>query len=106
MSVVEDLDQGYVEGGPNGKQIRALRSEEAFNTIRRRAEEVNMKVHSDKTALLCIGAAREEYGAYIRDGNTKIPSSKTLKLLGFQFSETPGVSAHIKAKKYTSEPGL
>ena len=95
MSVVEALDQSAAEQDAGGVQgavlVRALESESAFDTIKERAESVDMKVNSNKTSLLCISTGRHPARTYIGDGEDRVTSTESLKLLGFTFTDSPGV---------------
>ena len=78
---------------------RAIPSEGAFRSTKERAEAKGMLVNSDKTGILCISdASAYEARAFIvaADG-TEIRSEAEakMKVLGFTFSDSPGVRAHI-----------
>ena len=72
--------------------IHAEKSEVLFNTVTARANEINMKVNTGKTQLLCISANQTSVAtSYIRTGNEKIYSTDKLKILGFIFVTKPSV---------------
>ena len=78
------------------QKIHAQKSEELFNEVAIRSSEINMKVNSKKTQLLCITAnTTSDTYSYIRTGNEKIISTNSLKILGFMFGNSPNVNAHI-----------
>ena len=56
-----------------------------------------MTVNEKKTQLLCVTATNTSLvNTYIRtEGGSKIESQKSLKLLGFYFSDKPNVTEHI-----------
>ena len=96
MSLIEGLSTSESD---NEGMIRAGKSEAAFKLIKERAEEVNMKVNTDKTTLLCIGNSREKVKTYIEDGNKRVTSVESLKLLGFHFSDSPTMGRHVEEIK-------
>ena len=72
-------------------------SQQAFRTIKRRAEEKSLKINETKTQLLSVSSARFDTLARIEteDGET-IESGNTLKMLGFVFSNKPTVNAQVE----------
>ena len=62
MSLIEGLSTS--DRDPEGL-LRARNSEEAFKLIKRRAEDVEMKVNTDKTTLLCIRNSRDKVTTFI-----------------------------------------
>ena len=79
----------------------ATKSEENFNSITRRAEEIGMKVNEGKTQLLCIsGNNNIKVTSYIRpESGKEIKSSEELKILGFWFGTKPTVDVHVNKLK-------
>ena len=75
----------------------AIKSEKNFNTIKRRAEEIGMRVNSAKTQLLCIsGSTSATVRSYIRtECGNEIKSAPELKILGFWFGTRPNVAVHV-----------
>ena len=75
----------------------AIKSEANFKQIKMRAEEMGMKVNSDKTQLLCIsGNTGYLSNSYIRtDDEKQITSTNELKILGFWFGHQPNVDVHV-----------
>ena len=74
----------------------AEKSEKNFTATKKRAEEIKMKVNSEKTQLLCISASvGSEVKSYIRVDNTEIQSVNELKILGFWFGNRPNVNLHV-----------
>ena len=55
-----------------------------------------MKVNSKKTQMLCVHANyNNEISTYIRSEQGEIESGKTLKILGFNFSNEPNANVHV-----------
>ena len=83
----------------------AVKSEENFERIRKRAGEIGMRVNAAKTQMLCIsGNPSFNVQSYIRTGNEEIRSTEELKILGFWFGTRPNVSVHVEKllKKFRS----
>ena len=55
-----------------------------------------MKVNEKKTQLLAISADRDIASVYMSANGSLIHSEKTLKLLGFVFSDRPNVNAQVE----------
>ena len=73
-----------------------MKSEENFTSIKNRAEQMNMRVNTDKTQLLCVSANQfSNIKSYIRYDNTEMQSVDELKILGFWFGSKPNVDVHI-----------
>lgn len=67
--------------------------------LAKRAEAIGMKVNVLKTQLLCISPNNGcDTVAMITPGDTEevVRSSEEMKLVGFTFGTTPGVSAHVQ----------
>ena len=75
----------------------AIQSERNFNKIKKRAEEIGMRVNSAKTQLLCIsGSTSAIVRSYIRtECGQEIKSAPELKILGFWFGPRPNVAIHV-----------
>ena len=59
-----------------------------------------MKVHPNKTHLLCIAAAAGyDVSAFIRVDGEEYRSKNELKILGYIFGNKPGVDAHVRKIK-------
>ena len=98
---VEKLNFGPVEetvsGGFRIKLRLAVNTQNAFRSIKTKAEEIGMVVNSSKTKLLTISDAlhyRPKAFIFDTDG-TKIESGTSMNLLGFHLSDRPGVHAHV-----------
>ena len=67
-----------------------------FAKVNKQAKEINMRVNSKKTQMLCMTGTRiDEISTYTRDGNDEICSTNGLKILGFNFGPEPNVVAHV-----------
>ena len=98
---VEKLNFGTVGetvvGGLKFKFRLAVNTQNAFRSVKTKAEEIGMVVNTSKTKLITISDAlnhRPKAHFYDTDG-TKIESGETLNILGFHLSDRPGVHAHI-----------
>ena len=101
LNNVEKVRQaGAISEISENKQVllaHAPKSEENFTRICRRASEVNMRVNSSKTQLLCIsGNVVSKVKSYIKHEEKEIRSGHDLKILGFWFGERPNVEIHVK----------
>ena len=76
----------------------AIQSEKNFNTIKKKAENIGMRVNEQKTQLLCIsGTNYSDVKSYIRtESGQEIKSSDELKILGFWFGNEPTVAVHVR----------
>ena len=80
------------------RQIRvlALKSEIQFGRVQELAANLNMKVNSKKTQVLCINASSDSIvTSYIRTRDGDINSISTLKILGFHFDSNPSAVFHV-----------
>ena len=79
------------------KTKQAFCSTNAFLSVKTTAEERGMIVNENKTQVLCISDALSYTPeTFILDSNgQKISSQKSLKLLGFNFSNRPTVEHHV-----------
>ena len=85
--IVDDCETRY---------IHAVQAQGLFDGVRGVAEQKGMQLNPQKTTLLCMSAARTfKPKTYIEFDGDVILSSPTCRLLGFHFSERPGVSAHV-----------
>lgn len=84
-----------------GKQLKIRKAEgteNAFKCIKTEAGTKGMAVNNDKTTMLCVSDSLNYLPcAFIEDGNSKIESVNSMKLLGFDFSDRPTVAAHVRA---------
>ena len=81
------------------KQIsraHAPQSELFFENISSHANSMGMKVNESKTQVVCISAAKNAVVRSYINANERITSADELKILGFWFSTTPGVSLHVQ----------
>ena len=94
-----------VDLGRNVKLKHAIRTQNLFRRIVREAIAKGMKVNSSKTNLIVISDGTYEARAYIVDSSgTVLSAGKTMKILGFHFSNKPNMAAQVEAirKKMTS----
>ena len=69
-----------------------------FNNVQKLASEINMKVNSKKTQMLCVHASQNSRArSYINtaDGGV-ITSADSLKILGFHFNSEPNANYHVE----------
>ena len=67
-----------------------------FDRVQELATELNMKVNSKKTQILCIHSNKDSVvTSYIRTGEGSITSTDTLKILGFYFDNSPTAVYHV-----------
>ena len=88
---------------PTGK-VRlkhAIRSQNAFQQIVRRAEAKGMQVNTKKTGMVCIlDSLNYKTAAYIEDRDgVWVESGDKLKILGCHFSDCSNVGAYVDALK-------
>ena len=76
----------------------AIKSQSHFNRVKRRAEEMGMRVNAQKTQLLCISSNNSnKTTSYIRtEDGQEIKSTDELKILGFWFGNKPNVGLHVQ----------
>ena len=61
------------------------------------ARNINMKVNTAKTQMLCIHPFNSELvSTYITTSEGVLKSGDTLKILGFTFNKKPDTSFHVK----------
>ena len=80
------------------KDKHAIATQNVFRHIVRQAEMKGMKVNSKKTNMICIADSlnfKTKSHIFDREGE-KIESGEHLKVLGWHFSDSPTVEAHIK----------
>ena len=84
-------------GGDSTREKHALRSQNLYRRVVFQAESCGMKVHPDKTTMLCISETKSYLpSAYIEDSSgAKIKSGDSMKVLGFHFSSDPDMSAQV-----------
>ena len=85
----------------NGESVKikhAVKTQNVFRHVIRRAEERGMKVNTAKTGLLCVSdSLNHKTRAYIQDSEgARIESGEKLKVLGWHFSTRPTVEAHVE----------
>ena len=83
------------------KDKHAVRSQNVFRHIVRRAERKGMKVNASKTNVICISDSQNfDVRAHFFDSDgTKISSGPKMKILGWHFSSSPTVAAHVEVIK-------
>ena len=71
---------------------------QTFVDLERRAEEIGMKINKKKTQLLIISPRNGcATGASMPMGDNEVVQSQDeMKLVGFTFGDTPGVSKHVE----------
>ena len=81
------------------KERLAVSSQNAFRTIVRNAVDKGMMVNSSKTNVICINdALNHERKTFIEDEDgEKICSENTMKILGFNFTNRPTMSAQVSS---------
>ena len=76
--------------------ILAKKSEKQFANVEEMATDIQMRVNSKKTQLLCIHDNKfNEINSYIRTRTDNINSGSTLKILGFNFNNNPSATHHV-----------
>ena len=80
------------------KKRQAHGSQNAYRSITRNAWRIGMVVNERKTNLLCISdAINYRPSAFILDNaGIEIESGKTMRVLGFDFSDRPTASLHVE----------
>ena len=88
----------HISAGPTVETFENLRLGPAFRVLKRRSEEIGMRINTRKTQLLvisprngCLTRASLEVGE-----NEPTNSIDQLKLVGFHFGSDPGVGTHIR----------
>ena len=85
------------DGSTQKKEKHAIATQNTFRRIVRNAEQIGMKVNTNKTNQICISDAISfKASAHIltSDGE-KITPNDTLKQLGFTFGPRPNCAAHV-----------
>ena len=98
LNVVSGFTEAEDEEG-SYRLKRDVATENVFNRTISRASAQGMKVNLDKTGMLVVhDSMAYRPKAYIldQDGNRITSDSKTLKIVGFHFSERPDASLHVK----------
>ena len=87
--------------GVNYRVKHAVQAQNIFRHIVKKAEEIGMKVNSDKTAMICISdALAYEADAFMLDAdNNRIGCQRSIKALGMHFSNSPDMWAHVTSIK-------
>ena len=80
------------------KSKHAVTTQNVFRHIVRNAEKKGMKVNTNKTNMICISDSQNfKIGSYFFDAEgQRIDSSKTMKVLGWHFSDRPCVDAQVE----------
>ena len=93
-----NMSSGVVSYSQNKKEvsIHARDCQTFFTQIADRSSQIAMKINASKTQLLCISPAGDNCSAFVRIGNEKKESGKTLKICGYHFSNKPGVEEQIR----------
>ena len=104
--IVEKLNFGQtpvtVSDGKNIKEKRAYGTQNAFVSITGNAKYKGMVVNTEKTNIICVSdSLKYTPRTFIEDGQSRIESTDSLKVLGFDFTSKPNVSKHVEgiAKK-------
>ena len=77
--------------------VHAKKSEVLFNRVTEMADDVKMKINSNKTQMLCINPnPYSDMTSYINTpSNEVIRSTDSLKILGFTFGREPNAKMHV-----------
>ena len=101
MTLIDTVDNSVptvIDNSPS-RPLHTINPEEtqnAFNSICRRAAVKGLKINDQKTQLLSVSSGYYTTKAVIKDASlNEIYSSPTLKMLGYTFSETPTVQAQL-----------
>ena len=88
----------HISASQTVAQLAGLDLEGDLDELRRRTEEINMKINVKKTQLLVISPQNGcKVTAVIDAEPDAIKSVGKLKLVGFTFGEDPGAGAHVAA---------
>ena len=85
--------------GYSFREKHAVRTQNLFRRVVHEAEHCGMKVHPGKTQSMCV-AELKSYNpkAWFYDSNgEKIETVNNMKILGFEFSSDPDMSAQVRA---------
>ena len=78
-------------------KARANKSEQLFGLVNDHAQQLNMRVNSKKTQMLCINGNRtEKVLTYIMADGEELESTESLKILGFHFGTSPDANLHVE----------
>ena len=77
---------------------RARQCEQLFSTVKEKANNMGMKVNSNKTQLLYISTNNSS--SYIPTGDEAIKSGEVLKILVFTFGSKPDITVHVDKLLY------
>ena len=77
--------------------VLAQKSENIFRQVVEIADNINMKVNSRKTQMLCVNACKNNTvtSHIYTDAGERINSSDSLRVLGFDFSAEPNAIKHV-----------
>ena len=76
--------------------VHAKKSEQLFGAVGDLATNIGMRVNTAKTQMLCISPNTHSIvSSYISAGQTRIESTNSLKILGFNFDTKPDASFHV-----------
>ena len=92
---------GFEVNGVKFRVKHAVRSQNVFRHLVRRAEDIGMVVNSSKTAMICVSdSLGYTADAYIHDSEQeRIGCQEKIKALGMHFSNRPNMWAQVEAVK-------
>lgn len=76
--------------------IRAKGCEEKYVVIKENGEKIGLAINAKKTQLLCLsGNNTSNVSCYASIEGTRIQAAKTMKIVGYHFSNKPTVKEHV-----------
>ena len=89
---------GFEVNGIRYRSKHAVQAQNVFRHLVRRAEDIGMKVNTDKTGMVCFSdALAYKAEAFIEDADgQRLRCGETMKALGMRFSSRPDMSAHVE----------
>ena len=80
--------------------VRALGMERTYANIVKNSENLGMRIHPEKTKILCISAAKNyDLETYMKLPTGTVKGEESVRVLGFTFGNRPGVHDQVKAMK-------
>ena len=78
--------------------VEAGRTGHLYREVKKRAEQIGMKINNKKTQELCISGSNESFiTANVRPAHDEeITSGSQLKVVGFWFGQRPTVALYVK----------
>ena len=76
--------------------VKAAKSERLFERINTHANNIGMRVNSNKTQMLCIHpCVHNQVETHIEHHDVRINSTNDMKILGFNFDRNPNSTYHV-----------